>query len=281
MKVLILGANGLLGTSLSEYLSSENGISVIRSSRTKGDCADASSLESLSLLVERNSPDFIINLVALTNVDECETNPYEAYRLNALTCKNLATLKESKEFKIIHISTDHFYHNGNSSENDLHPLNYYALSKLLGESFLEEKALILRTNFFGKGRVTKKSFTDWIFKELSDKKQINLFEDSFFSPLSIDFLSQSILYLLKNYRTGTFNIGSKEGMSKYDFGMKFAELSNLDLHLINKINISSLKLSALRPLDMRMNSQKFENSFKYPLPTLENLIIEEAKKYRE
>lgn len=107
---------------------------VVKASRTNEVSVDISSYDSVLTVIKKVQPEFVINLAALTNVDECESNPFEAYKMNALGCKNLAEAQSQYPFKIIHISTDHFYtDSGESDEESVHPLNYYAYSKLMGK----------------------------------------------------------------------------------------------------------------------------------------------------
>ena len=100
-------------------------------------------------LVSAISPDVIINLAALTNVDLCESNPRLAHAINFQGVKNLVnTFKGS----IIHISTDYVFDGklGQYKENDIpNPINVYGFTKLEAEKLLfkkSKKSLIIRTN---------------------------------------------------------------------------------------------------------------------------------------
>ena len=76
--------------------------------------------------------------------------------------------------------------------------------------------------------------------------------DWLFSPIYINNLCKVIYLLCKKNIVGKFNIGSKKGFSKYDFGIYFSTKLNLNLNLINKISYKNIKLKVKRPLDMRM-----------------------------
>ena len=68
------------------------------------------------------------------------------------------------------------------------PLNLYAKTKLMSEQLIQKEItnyLIIRTNFFGWGPKYRPSFSDRIIINLSEDKEIHLFEDVFFSPVSI------------------------------------------------------------------------------------------------
>ena len=279
MKILLIGATGLLGTSLKIFFDNQKKNSVISYSRHTSPALDICSVTSTKEVIGNLQPDMIINLAALTNVDQCEESPADAFLFNSQACKNIR-VAAGASCPIIHISTDHFYDSpGLSDEISLNPVNYYAYSKLLGEFMLGENSLILRTNFFGKSKTTKKSFSDWIYEQLSSGNKIELFEDSFFSPLSIDALSQIIIHCVENFIPGTYNLGSNAGISKHEFGMTFAKALELDTNLISAVKMKDKKLKAARPHDMRMDVSHFEETFKMKLPDLNQLIQQEKNNY--
>ena len=113
---------------------------------------------------------------------------------------------------------------GNYSEEDaIFPLNNYAKTKALAEEEVlknNDKSLIIRSIFMDGVQKNRKSFSDLIFDNLSNKKEIFLFEDVFFSPLYMkDLINFSNFLLFKNLR-GVFNLSSNERISKLDFGKK-------------------------------------------------------------
>lgn len=280
MKVLIVGASGMLGQTVVEYLRRNKSFNIFECSRSSKMRLDLTDQLSLIDVLEKLNPDAIINLAALADVDACEKDPGLAFEINSRTCQNLRVAID-RGIRVIHISTDHLYDDfKESSEHEIKPLNYYAYSKLLGETFLPG-SLILRTNFFGKSLGSKKSFSDWIFSELKSSRSIGLFSDSYFSPLTMSWIAEIIENLLSDFRPGIYNLGSHEGMSKYEFGVQFAQGLGLDTSLIRKTSLKSASLLAKRPLDMRMNVRHFEKTFNYKLPVLKNLIAEESKKYSE
>ena len=119
--------------------------------------------------------------------------------------------------------------------------------------------IVLRTNFSGKSLNSKRnSFSDWIYKNLKNKKVINLADDIQFSPLSIKSLCDILNTILIRRINGKYNIGSKIGFSKYKFAIKFAEILNLDQKLIKKVTYNDINFFAKRNKDMRMKVSKFE-----------------------
>ena len=232
-------------------------------------------------------PEVIINLIGLTDVDSCETRPNQAYLVNVRTVENISDWiqRESPSCHLIHISTDQVYDGtGPHAEDQVALTNYYAFSKYAGElAAASTPSTILRTNFFGRSQCAKRiSLTDWLFRSLSQSESIPVFEDVFFSPLSMATLSEMIWLAVKRKPLGVFNLGSHEGMSKADFAFAFAKELALPSSIMERTTTNQVTfLKTYRPKDMRMNCSKFENALIVRLPLLRDEITRVAKEYRE
>ncbi|MBT3748170.1 MAG: SDR family oxidoreductase [Bacteroidetes bacterium] len=287
-KILITGATGLLGSRLVPYLRSI-GNDIITQSRSGG--ADYNFDLSNSILTNEAldliRPDLVINLAALTSVEECQANMNLAYRVNTGIVQNIVAWMRVhvNESHLLQVSTDHVYDGeGLKTENEITMLNNYAFSKYAGEmSALQVPSTILRTNFIGRSPTIKaESLTDWVFRSLTDGKEIQVLDDVYFNPLSIDYLMQMIKITLDVKPLGIFNLGSRGGMSKASLDYIFAESLNLPTEKMTTISRSEAKfLKADRPWNMCMNSSKFEDSMGVVLPELKDIIEQVAKEYHE
>lgn len=174
------------------------------------------------------------------------------------------------------MSTDHIYNkpSGFSKESETSLLNVYSLTKYAGELALNgSDSVILRTNFFGPGRVgTRKSLWDSIIVSLTSGQPFYGFTDSFFNPLSIDQLSIEICRVLKNWVPGVYNLGSSTGMSKFEFARLVASQLGLDPDLIRGRQMTSVPNLVPRPSNMTMNVETYQKAFNVQLPSLESLI---------
>lgn len=288
MKVLILGSSGMLGS----YLVSSDSFSefevITHSKSQQADYTlDLLSKEESCQMVEQVRPDVIINLVALTNVDYCEYYPDQAFKINVSTIQNIvdAVNKIDSKIKLIHISTDQLYDGETvSKEADIIMRNYYTMTKYTSELVVQTaNAITLRTNFFGKSTVSaRQSFTDWLFKNLIEQNEIDVFDDVAFSPLSLQSLSNCLKFLCtnKNNGKGIYNVGSHLGMSKAEFAFKFAQLVNLNTINLKVTSIDNrTDLKATRPKNMRMDLTLFEESFNWQFPNLVSEIQSVSKEY--
>ena len=285
-QVLVLGAAGRLGSVLCPFLRSAN-INVISHSR-KGDTDVFSNLvdeiETFTLL-ETVMPDTIVNLAAMTNVDDCEVHPVDSWSCNVQAIMNVVSwIKLStKSCHLIQISSDGVYGGpGPHSEENIQLINVYAQHKYEAEIIAQGvNASILRTNFFGKIEPpARPSLTDWIFEEITHRRGITVFQDVSFSPLSIRSLSAEILSIIRQPLYGTFNIGSRNGMSKADFAGEFARILELPTGGIIKGKLKDVAtITAPRPLDTRMDCSSYERVTLRVMPTLIQELEREAILY--
>lgn len=277
-KILVTGAQGLLGTTLVPHLRARGYGLVCHARNHEGDeSADLSDARQVSAMLGKIKPGVIVNLAALTNVDACELNPQHAYQANVKIVENLAQwIQDSgSECHLVQLSTDQVYDgSGPHKEDELILSNYYAFSKYAGELVAAKvHSTVLRTNFFGPSRSPgRTSLSDWLVGALTQEKPITVFDDVRFSPLSLQRLVELMELVILQRQQGVFNLGSKEGMSKADFAFSFAEVLNLStIHMVRGSS-DKVKLAAYRPKDMCMDSSHFEHAFGVELPTLKEEI---------
>lgn len=275
VNVLVTGATGLLGSALVPILKGHgHQVTGLGHSHVADVNADLVSYEETTRALEQISPDIIINLTALTDVDRSETHPQEAYLLNVKPVENLCSWIRTADSHchLIQISTDQLYDGlGPHSEDKVTIRNHYAMSKLAGEFAAGVvSSTILRTNFVGRSvREDCASLTDWLYGALRRGELINVFDDVKFSPLAIGTLCDCIERCIVKRPRGVFNLGSHDGMSKAEFAFAFADAIGLSTtNLVRKSSGSASALAARRPTDMRMRCDKFEDSIGLRLPRL-------------
>ncbi len=284
--VVVFGAYGLLGASLCQVLA-DSGYRVLKQSRGhSGDIScDPTNKEEVTRLLNSIQPVAVINLVALSNVDVCEVDLPAAYIANVRSVEVLvsAILETQSRPHLIHISTDHVYMGiGPHKESSVSPINNYAMTKYAGELLAHQVgATILRTNFIGKSRnSSRQSLTDWIFQSLVEGRDFTVFDDVFFSALSMKSLSNYVANAIEARVAGVFNVGTEDGISKADFAKKFASCLGLNSDKMHIGSVMDMKLIAPRPTDMRLNVTLFKKTFGIDLPDMDTQICEIAADYR-
>ena len=286
-RILLLGASGMLGCSLAPYLRSA-GHTVIRQSRSDGYDIKFNPLnhQAWAACLKQLQPDTIVNLVAATNVDQCEQNPQLAFDANTgpLLALKHASYSVDRRPHIVHVSTDQLYDGiGPHTEDNVRPCNIYGLSKLAAElAIIGYPATVFRTNFFGlshaKGR---SSFSDWIIESIRARQRILIFYDVLFSAIHMETLCDFINMAIVRKPLGTFNVGSSDGMSKAEFALQLATRLGLDTSSIQQGSVKQVDLKASRPLDMRMNTKFFQQEFSVSTPSMTAEICKAADEYRD
>ena len=264
-KLVIFGGSGFLSASFRKY-SSRNAGEIVFLSQSGGDY-NAYDGKSINAVLNRLKPTLILNLFALTNVDECEQYPGKAIIYNS----NLpAILSDWADAYLLQISTDQLYNQRTSTENQVNIVNCYGSTKYLGEkSVNKEKYGILRTNFLGKSfSKNRLSFIDSIISQERSGKKLDLYSDVYFNPLHISTLVKIIDCFLENRIDGVFNAGSFGELTKAELIVKFFEKLGM-----NKIHYQLVKSEDIpgrvrRPLEMSMDISKLDRSINLEIPNV-------------
>lgn len=287
MRVVIFGASGRVGSSLVPHLIA-CGHEVFYNFKKEADNtrADLTNADEVISILDKYHPEIIINLAALTDVDECERRPTYAYLINVKIVENLIKWMSGRpnNCHLVQLSTDQLYDgSGPHKEEDHFLSNYYGYSKYIAELIASRvSCTILRTNFIGLSRCNgKASLTDWLFRSLQNGESITVFDDVMFSPLSLKKLVELIEVIMQKRIPGLYNMGSKEGMSKADLAFSLAKILSLPTINMTRGNSDSLNLIRYRPKDMRMDSSLFEKTFKIELPNLADEILSLKHSYEQ
>lgn len=286
--ILVTGATGLLGTILVPYLKASGYKTITHAQKNAADfLVDFSDTGKSFKILRQFNPSIIINLISLTSVDLCQSEPNMAYLANTRTVENIVfwIQKTGAKCHLIQISTDHLYDGSvMNSENEIAIRNVYAFSKYAAElAAARIPSSIIRTNFIGRSRTAhRESLSDWVYTSLVNGKKIQVLDDVYFSPLAMSTLIKIIQLMIEEKPIGVFNVGSHQGMSKADFAFAFAASLKLPTHTMTCIGTQqSTFLKAYRPKEMRMDCSKFENAMGIRLPQFSDEIIRVAKEYDE
>ncbi len=278
-KILITGAEGLLGSNLCRMYSKNNTekYEVYATSKTKPNfphCQnyklDILNKEDLKL-IEKLKPDVIVHCAALVNLDYCELHPEEAKKVNAEGAKNLALAAKKAGSYLVHISTDAIFDGtkGNYKEEDLpNPISVYGKTKLLAEKEVSSsgaKYVSIRTNIYGWNKKEKLSLAEWMLNKLEKNEKLTAFKDVFFSPILVNNLGEAILELSAIKHQGILHVAGSESCSKLEFARKIAQVFDFNDNLITEISVDDLNLKAKRTKNMSLNVEKAKTILKTKL----------------
>jgi dTDP-4-dehydrorhamnose reductase len=155
------------------------------------------------------------------------------------------------------------------------PVNAYARSKAKGERMVQAadpNALILRTNFFGRGRPWRLSLSDWYLERLHSGEKFFAFSDAHFTPIALPLLYEVVVDAASAGLDGIYHACGSERLSKYEFAVRLARWLGLPQDGIRPGNIADAGLTAPRPADMSLSTQKLSNALSRHLPTIANSL---------
>jgi len=299
MKVLVTGANGLLGQKLFLLLSKQEDTEIIACSRGMNKNPfitanylelDISEKESVNKLIKEVNPDVVINTAAMTNVDQCETDRENCWEINVYGVANLIEACEENGPFLIHLSTD-FIFDGITGPLDESaepgPVNYYGESKLAGEKLIMESSIewaIARTVLvYGlTPEMSRSNIILWVKQSLEQGKDINVVDDQWRTPTLAEDLAMGCFLIAKRRVKGIFNISGKDFLTPYQMAIKTAEFFSLDTGLINKTDSTQFTQPAKRPLITGFNIKKAEDELCYHPHTFEQglrVMADQMDKY--
>ncbi len=225
-KIIVTGCNGQLGRAINKIYQDST---VYECVNTDVGELDITNVESVDRFVADVKPYAIINCAAHTNVNGCETDVDNAYRINAVGPRNLSIAASRYHAKLMHISTDYVF-GGKASPPDTefdvpNPQAVYGKTKLAGEQFVREFAreyFIIRTAWlYGDG----KNFVRTMLGLAQKHDKVTVVGDQFGSPTSADELAGAIAHLLPTDNFGLFH-GTCEGITNWaDFTREIYRLA--------------------------------------------------------
>ena len=233
-KIWITGAEGHIGTALLDLL---EGVEY-QLLPTDIEEVDITKIDEVTQFVHVNRPDVVINCAGLTDVQECENNVDEAYRVNAIGVRNVALAANEVNAKVIQISTDDVFDKESrvpyNEFDNVHPRTIYGKSKEAGEKILTQllnRFVIIRSSWiYGIGR----DFVDEVLRNVGQGKTMEVPNNQYAAPTSAKELAKVIRYFIDNEEYGLYHVVCPESCSRYEFARTILEYSGkageLDLY---------------------------------------------------
>lgn len=225
-KIIVTGCNGQLGRAINQVYANSTEYECVNTDVAE---LDITNIDAVTRFVAEVKPYAVINCAAHTNVDACETDVDNAYKINAIGPRNLSIAATQNSAKLVHISTDYVF-GGDAASPYLEfdptgPKSMYGKTKLAGENFVKEFAkehFIIRTAWlYGEG----KNFVKTMLRLSESNDRVRVVCDQFGSPTSAIELAKAIAYLLPTDNYGLFH-GTCEGSTNWaDFTKEIFRLA--------------------------------------------------------
>jgi len=256
MKILVTGANGMLGQDLVPILKNA-GHEVLE---TDIHNLDITLKDNVSSYLEENMPELIVHAAAYTAVDNAETDQAKTFLINETGTENLAIISGGLKIPILYISTDYVFDGTKNSpylpSDKTNPLNIYGLSKLNGEKAVKmynDNHYITRTSWlYGhKG----KNFVETMIKLARTKPELRVISDQTGCPTWTVALSEAILKIIRTNKYGTYHVCGSGSTSWHGFALKIMELMKIDIPVV-PVSTQEFPTPAKRPQYSVMDNNK-------------------------
>ena len=282
MKILVLGAAGQVGSEIDAALTSVSASSkvdcpaIINMNRDHCDVGDPSAIEAV---IDEHQPDWVINAAAYTAVDQAESEPDLAHKINSLASKILAECCSRMGVRLIHISTDYVFSGEGdepfTEESATQPLGVYGATKLAGEAAIKDVLsahIILRTSWvFG---AQGKNFVKTMLKLSASRDKVSVVADQFGAPTSARSIAETIASIVfsmseampEDNRWGTYHFSGYPFISWAAFAeMVFLQAQEVSLisnaPQVIPITTAEYPTPAARPLNSRLDCSKIAAKF--------------------
>lgn len=285
MKILLFGKNGQVGWELQRSLA-PLGTLIAPDKQDSYYCGDLTDPAGITHTLQTTRPDIIVNAAAYTAVDQAENEPESAFYINAEAPRLLAEQAERTGAWLIHYSTDYVF-NGQGdcrwSESDpVSPVNVYGLSKRQGEEYILNSGcryMILRTSWVYAAR--GHNFLKTILRLAQKKDQLTIIDDQIGAPtgaeLLADITAHAIYKLLEDpEKSGIYHVTARGETSWYAYArflLNFAWQHHIPVKVrpdaIIPVSTEAFVTAARRPLNSRLNTEKFRTTFNLDLPPWE------------
>jgi dTDP-4-dehydrorhamnose reductase len=268
-RIYVAGCGGMLGAAVYQTLA---GVTTVKATDidinetwlTHGDVREFAQIRRS---IVDFAPHAILNLAAMTDMEQCELNPENAWLTNALGAENVALVAGELDVPHLYISTAGIFGGEKEFFNDFdtpNPLSIYAKSKYAGEMFIKQnlrKHYVVRAGWMmGGGPRKDKKFVNKIYRQIvSGRTELAVVDDKLGTPtFTLDF-ARGVLNLLRSDLYGTYNQVCPGSCSRYDVAVRLVQLLGLEGRVhVRKVSSDHFKdeYFAVRPASEKLVNMK-------------------------
>ncbi len=290
VKVLVTGANGMVGQSLIRLLL-QQGYTVIGTGRGERRsmvqdpnlhyyAADITHPFDLQLVLQKELPEVVVHAAAMAGVDDCERLRNEAHAINVEATARLLLDAETYSKYFVFLSTD-FVFDGQQGmyreDADPNPISWYGQTKLEAEAVVQTAEIpwaIVRTCLvYGKKpEGGRDNLYGWVLNSLRAGKAIQVVDDQWRTPTWVEDLSTGIALLIGRRATGIWHLSGPDRWTPYRMALEIAALHGLPSELISRVTATEFSQPGRRPPLTGFNISKARRELHYtPGALLDNL----------
>lgn len=250
LNYLIVGGDGLIGSSLYRFLVSQN-VSVYITTRRNVDLAEHESyLDLTDCRYHAKVLDFPVNCVFLcasvTSIAACEENSLLTRKVNVDGTLSLVNLLNERGVRVVFLSSNTVFDGINIVDeySDTCPNTEY------GKQKADVESILLKMNNVAIVRLSKvmsptSGIASDFLKKLSAGEELHAFQDLRMSPVSLKYVVESLVKIAQSVETGIFHLSSETELSYAEFAYHFAARLNVSRSKIKPISSLSAGINVL------------------------------------
>ncbi|WP_169972839.1 SDR family oxidoreductase [Tautonia rosea] len=288
LRIVVTGASGQLGAYVLDRLgpSAHEVIGWSRSSpgHRAGfpiEPVDLLDLDAISQAIERDQPDAILHLAAISSVDQAFRDPETAFAVNATATGFIAARADVVGCRVVFASTDMVFdgvRGWREEDDEVEPRSTYGVSKKEGERqlflpypSLMNNAVVRLSLLYGPSRIGKPTTLDRVFDGLRAGHRQDFFVDEFRTPLDYATAAEALVRMAEEREhSGVFHLGGIERLTRFEMIGRLALHEGLPVDLIGQNRQDDVPASEPRPRDLSLDSSKIETALRgFKRPTLE------------
>jgi len=290
MKILLVGSTGMLGSDCKKLFSERDDVLAPPKQQM-----DIRKWDKVIEIIQKSSPDVVINCAAFTDVDACETDKETAQKINVEGARNIAQVCARFDCKIVHISSDYVFDGKKAvpqpyfEDDEPDPLSFYGKTKADSEKAVIDNIdnyIIIRTGWlYGK---EGSNFVKWVIKKAMRKEKIRVLNDQYGSPTWTYRVALQIRKLVEKDVRGIFHVTSEGYCSRIQWARFILNSLRFSIEP-EPFSIREWKVPAKRPANcllenkqlklQRLNIMRnWKEDLKEFLDKYAKDIIDEAKK---
>jgi dTDP-4-dehydrorhamnose reductase len=276
MRIVVTGANGLVGSRLCHQLAAADHEVVALGRGARRDAGpgrwvsvDLTSRAEVERALTEARPEAIIHPAAMTHVDGCEKEPLTAWATNVDGTANVARVAHALGAHLVSVSTDYVFDGHHGPYDETHapnPGGVYARTKLAAEhavQVLAPGAAIARTAVvYGWPPAAQLNFGAWLVTALSEGREVKLFQDQWVSPSLADNVAAMLIELAERKLGGIWHIAGAEVIDRYSFGHRLCSVFGFDPERVLPSTLAAANLASPRPSRSGLSVEKAQRDLK-------------------
>ena len=283
MRILLLGKNGQVGWELQRSLAPLGELTALDRHGADGLCGDLANPEGIAATVRAVQPQLIVNAAAYTAVDQAESEPELARRINAAAPAVLAREAAAGGALLVHYSTDYVFDGSGQrrwrEDDATAPLSVYGQTKLEAEQAILASGcahLILRTSWVYAARGG--NFAKTMLRLAQERERLTVIDDQWGAPTGAELIADVSAHAIAQTRqqpgkAGIYHLAPAGETTWFQYAKHViaqAQQAQSAIKIkateILPIPTSAYPTPARRPHNSRLDTRKLQAAFGLSLP---------------